>query len=89
MILASSPWARRRTSRHVPALARSSRVLAGRHPGRGHDQLQAWRIHARLSGRLHVVERFSRSELDVLKYDLTIDDATPAPGPGRGASRSC
>jgi hypothetical protein len=26
------------------------------------------------SGRLHVVERFSRSELDILKYDLTIDD---------------
>ena len=26
------------------------------------------------SERLHVVERFSRSELDILKYDLTIDD---------------
>ena len=26
------------------------------------------------SGQLHVVERFSRSELDILKYDLTIDD---------------
>lgn len=26
------------------------------------------------SGQLHVVERFSRSEPDILKYDLTIDD---------------
>jgi hypothetical protein len=55
-----------------PVERRFARPLGGQHSRRGYDELQTQKLHA--TEKLHVVERFSRTGPEALKYEITIDD---------------
>ena len=63
------------SSVHGPAVAgRFARPLGRRYAGGRYDQLQAEKLHVVSSEKLHVIERFTRTGPESLKYEITIDD---------------
>ena len=81
---------------HPPACRRLTRSLGGRYAGRGHDQLhrqdelqgppRSTRQDIFASEALHVVERFTRSIANRIRYQFTVDD--PATWTSRWSGRS-